>query len=228
MSLRVARVYSSSSSRTSGSGVTGPLMLGLTGPKSQFAAIIDLPLGNEYISLLSVTGAKGLEDNPTVMRHRSPLVRMSSSGSHSGGSLVACQVRRNSVDVLVDNQLACRFEGDLSKLSLPKEWAVNNNRALMLGAHRAFYHVSQWRLEPVPRAVSSVNPAEVFPGGGAAGKGAAPGFGPPRQPPEGFAPQGFPPPQGFAPPQGLPPQGLPPQGNPRQGVAPQGFAPPGP
>ena len=180
MSLEVVRLLPySSSTRARSSEATGPLVLGLVGPRGQFAALIDLPVGGQYVSSLAVAGASGADNNPTLVRHASPLVRASYVGG-SGGSVVACQVRRTSVTVLVDGRVACQYEGDLGKLVLPKEWAIADKQAVMLGAHLAAYNVRNWRIEPVPKEgppafATQPPPGQPFP----------PGFAPP---PPAFSP----------------------------------------
>jgi hypothetical protein len=171
MSLQVIR-YRSTTTSSLAEDVSGPLVLGLVGPRGPFAAVIDLPLGNEFVSSLALAGAKGADDNPTLTRHSGPLIRPS-FGSIS--SQVVCQVRRNSVTVLVNGQTACQYEGDQTKLTMPREW--RHQGTLMLGAHLAAYNVRGWRLDPLPKeapssAVTPPQPGQPF----------TPGFA--SQPPE--------------------------------------------
>jgi hypothetical protein len=77
---------------------------------------------------------------------------------------VLVQVRRNSVAVQINNRVICQFDGDLSKLTLPREWAVNDGKALLMGAHQGSYRVSSWILEPVapaPRLGQAASPSTV-------------------------------------------------------------------
>jgi hypothetical protein len=193
MSLNVARDYRSSV--TNRDAVTGPLVIGLVGPRTQFAVVLDHPQGGQFVSMIAFKDAKTENDNPTVQKHSSPLIQLGSSPS--SGSLVICQVRRESVSVTVDGQQACRFEGDLSKLVLPRDWSVNDNRAFIVGANNAAYFVSRWRLDPLPREAEPPaggfdNPGFPNPGLGAPGLGVPPD----AKFPAGLTPPGTPLPRG--------------------------------
>jgi hypothetical protein len=172
MSLRALRSYGNS--RTSKDAVTGPLVIGLVGPRSQFALVLDYPLGSEYVSMFAVKNSMSDSDNPTVQRHSAPLLRTSSGTS--GGSLVTCQVRRDSVSVLVDGNQACSYQGDLSKLVLPRDWSVADSRSFIVGAQKAAFIVNEWRLEALPPEAPAVAvPSFENPGFGPLGPGVPPG-----------------------------------------------------
>jgi hypothetical protein len=193
MSLNVTRDYRSSGSGRD--GVTGPLVIGLVGPRSQFAVVLDYPIGGQFVSMIALKDAKSESDNPTVQKHSSPLIRMGSSPR--SGSMVICQVRRESVSVTVDGKQACRFEGDLSKLVLPRDWSVNDDRAFIMGANNAAYFVSRWRLDPLAREAEAPvggfgNPGFANPGIGAPGLGVPPD----AKFPAGLTPPGTPLPRG--------------------------------
>ncbi|HEX5102230.1 MAG TPA: hypothetical protein VFV87_00360, partial [Pirellulaceae bacterium] len=126
---------------------TGPFVIGLVGPKSPFLACLDLPIGGgEFGSFLTTGEAAAPQDNPTLRRLSSAQI----SGRFRGESTIVCQVRRRSVSVMVDSTEACRYEGDLAKLSLPKEWSINDPRSLFIGSHKCCYSVTSWMLEPLP------------------------------------------------------------------------------
>jgi hypothetical protein len=157
LGVRVGQYYSS--------GQGGPMMIGLVGPKGQFAAVIDMPIGTEYCTFLTLADAKTPEQNPTLARYTRQHLMF-------GDESVLVQVRRNRVTVQINNRVVSQYEGDLSKLTLPREWAIANPKSLMLGAHQGSYRVSSWILEPVapaPRLSQSANPPAVpglpgFPG----------------------------------------------------------------
>jgi hypothetical protein len=123
---------------------SGPFVIGLVGPKGPFLACIDLPLMGEHAAFLSAAGAKSPADNPTFRKLSFAQIR---DGSET---TIVCQVRRRSVSVTINTNEVCRFEGDLSQLALPKEWSVNDPKALFIGSHQCGYSVSGWTLEPLP------------------------------------------------------------------------------
>ncbi|MCI0361452.1 MAG: hypothetical protein L0211_23465 [Planctomycetaceae bacterium] len=132
----------------------GPFVIGMVGPKGQFAAVIDLPVSTtEYCTFLTLADAKTPEQNPTITRHTRQHLSFSTDP-------VVVQVRRNSVTVLVDNRVVCEYSGDLGKLALPREWAVSDTKALILGAHQASYRVTSWMVEPVGPASRLSRPGE--------------------------------------------------------------------
>ena len=148
--VRVHQYYSSDQK--------GPFVIGAIGPRGQFAAVIDLPLSTpEFCTFLTLADAKTPEQNPTLQRYTRQHLNFSTDP-------VVVQVRRNSVAVLVDNRVVCEYSGDLGKLALPRDWAVTDTKALMLGAHQASYRVTSWMVEPVgpaPRSGLSAGPPNV-------------------------------------------------------------------
>jgi hypothetical protein len=148
--VRVHQYYSSDQK--------GPFVIGAIGPKGQFGAVIDLPISTtEFCTFLTLADAKTPEQNPTLQRHTRQHLSFSTDP-------VVVQVRRNSVTVLVDSRVVCEYSGDLNKLTLPREWAVTDTKALFLGAHQASYRVTSWMVEPVgpaPRSGRSAGPPNV-------------------------------------------------------------------
>ena len=130
---------------------SGPFVVGLVGPKGPFLACVDLPAMGEYAAFLSAAGAKSPADNPTLRKHSFAQIREGSEAT------IVCQVRRRSVSVTINTNEVCRFDGDLSQLALPKEWSVNDPKALFIGSHQCGYLVSGWTLEPLP--AESTQPA---------------------------------------------------------------------
>jgi hypothetical protein len=134
----------------------GPLVVGLVGPKGPFVAVIDWPApAPNYATFLNLRDAKELKDNPTARTQGSPLLPVPERfGFGFGGppprQTIVCQVRRRNVTVLVDGTEVCRLAGDLSRLSVPKEWAGGEGPALFLGSHQCHYDVAHWLLEPLP------------------------------------------------------------------------------
>jgi hypothetical protein len=122
---------------------SGPFVVGLVGPKSPFIACIDLPaMGGEYATFLSVADAKTPADNPTYRKLSFDQLRREAT--------IVCQVRRKSVSVTINSNEVCRYEGDLAKLALPREWSVGDPKALFIGSHQCGYSVTGWTLEPLP------------------------------------------------------------------------------
>ena len=123
---------------------SGPFVVGLVGPKSPFMACVDLPAtGGEFATFLSVADAKMPTDNPAYRKHAFAQLR--------GEATIVCQVRRKSVSVAINSNEVCRYEGDLAKLALPREWSVGDPKALFIGSHQCGYSVTGWTLEPLPR-----------------------------------------------------------------------------
>jgi hypothetical protein len=127
---------------------SGPFVIGLVGPKSPFMACVDLPaMGGEFATFLSVADAKSPADNPTYRKLSFAQLRRD--------AIVVCQVRKKSVSVTINSNEVCRYEGDLAKLALPREWSVGDPKALFLGSHQCGYSVTGWTLEPLPAESSS-------------------------------------------------------------------------
>jgi hypothetical protein len=120
----------------------GPFVVGLVGPKSPFMACIDLPAMGDFATFLSVADAKTPADNPTY--------RKLSIAGLRGEATIVCQVRRKSVSIAINGDEVCRFDGDLARLALPREWSVGDPKALFIGSHQCGYSVSGWKLEPLP------------------------------------------------------------------------------
>ena len=76
---------------------------------------------------------------------------------------VQVAVRRNSVTVWINNRVVSQYDGDLSKLALPREWTVSDPKALLVGAHQGSYRVSSWTVEAVAPAPRLSQPASVPP-----------------------------------------------------------------
>jgi hypothetical protein len=150
--VRVHQYYSSDQK--------GPFVIGVVGTKGQFAAVIDMPVSTtEYCTFLTLADAKTPDQNPTLQRHARQHLNFSTDP-------VVVQVRRNSVTVLVDGREVCAYSGDLGKLALPREWAVADTKALLLGAHQASFRVTSWMVEPVAPAPRLAQPGRPpsFPG----------------------------------------------------------------
>jgi tetratricopeptide (TPR) repeat protein len=130
----------------SSQGKEGPLVIGLVGPKSQFAVMLDWPISStEYASFVTTSEAKTLDQNPSLTRSPSKQLNFSDDP-------VICQVRRNGVTVRNRRGIICEYQGDMNKLMLPREWAVADNKAFFLGAHLSSYRVNSWVLEPLSAA----------------------------------------------------------------------------
>ena len=122
---------------------SGLFVVGLVGTKSPFIACVDLPVtGGEFATFLSVADAKAPADNPTYRKLAFAQLR--------GEATIVCQVRKRSVSVAINGTEVCRYEGDLAKLALPREWSVGDPKALFIGSHQCGYSVSGWTLESLP------------------------------------------------------------------------------
>lgn len=125
---------------------TGPFVIGLVGPKGPVLACFDLSAAGEFVSYLSIADATMPADNPTYRR----LPRVQIPSSSRDEATIVCQVRRKSVTITIGGNEVCRYEGDMSKLTLPKEWSVGDPKLLFIGSHQCGYCVTGWMLEPLP------------------------------------------------------------------------------
>jgi tetratricopeptide (TPR) repeat protein len=147
--VRVSQYYSS--------GQAGPFVVGVAGPRSPFAVVIDMPIGTEFCTFITLADAKTPEQNPTLVRYARQHLMF-------GDVPVLVQVRRGSVTVQIDNQPVTQYEGDLDKLVSPPDWTIPRFNGLLLGAHQGSYRVSSWFLEPVapaPRTAKASAPPPV-------------------------------------------------------------------
>jgi hypothetical protein len=124
----------------------GPFVVGLVGPKGPLLACIDVPAGGEFATYLSVADAQMPADNPTYRRQAFAQIPSSTRDE----ATIVCQVRRKSVTITIGGNEVCRYEGDLARLGLPKEWSVGDPKALVIGSHQCGYCVTGWTLEPLP------------------------------------------------------------------------------
>ncbi len=134
VSVRVRNYYS---------GPDGPFVIGLVGPKGQFAVVLDMPIATEFGAYITLSDGKPLEQNPTLVRYARQHIL--------GEETVLVQVRRNGVTVQIDNRVVTQFEGDLDKVA-SLDWTIPKFNGLRLGAHQGSYLVSSWFLQPVARA----------------------------------------------------------------------------
>ena len=129
----------------------GPFVVGLVGPKGPFLACFDLPAaGGEFATFISIADVQSPAENPTYRR----LSFTQIPSGFGNDATIICQVRRKSVTIQMNGNEVCRYEGDLARLALPKEWSVGDPKVLFIGSHLCGYSVSGWSLEPLP-AVSA-------------------------------------------------------------------------
>jgi len=132
--------------RYTNSPASGPLAIGLPHWQAQFMAVIDLPMADKrYASYLSLSGQRRTEDNPTFKATEVSSPRIGVGGFHN----VSCIVRRRDIVISLDGQPLIEYRGDMSKLYLPKEWAVPDSRAMFLGAHQGGFDFYGWAVAPL-------------------------------------------------------------------------------
>jgi hypothetical protein len=143
----------------------GMFVIGLPHLGSQFLAVIDYPLPNQrYASFLNISGVRRVEDNPTFKVTDTPSPRLRIE-QHT----IVCAVKLDEIDVLYDGQPLIEYRGDLTRLSLTKEWTVPDGRALFIGANQGGFYVDGWSVSPLRKADGSElpllrSPQEVIPG----------------------------------------------------------------
>jgi hypothetical protein len=138
MALRVRRYTTTPTS--------GMFVIGLPHPRSQFLMVIDYPVaGRRFASFVTLSSYKRFEDNPTLQVTENALPRLGMAQQH----IVICAVKHNEVVVLLDGQKLAQYRGDMSKLTMPKEWAVPDPRSMFLGAHQGGFYIHGWGIAPL-------------------------------------------------------------------------------
>ncbi|MDX1945629.1 MAG: hypothetical protein SFU86_09475 [Pirellulaceae bacterium] len=161
-------VHRPSSDLPASEAITGPLVIGLVGPKGPFLVVLDAPSGGSFASFLNLADARTIDDNKTARKLASPLILVPMrQGGFGGGpsrsATILCQVRRRSVVVSVDGIEACRLEGDLSPLTMPKEWGGADGKSLMVGSSLCRIHLERWTVESlVGEAAAAPSPLPGF------------------------------------------------------------------
>jgi hypothetical protein len=129
--------------RYTNSPANGPLVIGLPHWQSQFLVMIDVPTANkQYASFLTISGLRRPEDNPTLKTSSFTWLDVGRYRT------ISCAVRRREIVVLLDGQPLLEFKGDVSKLSLPKDWAVPDARSMFVGTHQGGFDIHGWAVAP--------------------------------------------------------------------------------
>ena len=124
MALRLRRTSSSTSQ-------PGMFVVGLPHARSQFLLVLDQPLpGQGFASYLTLSNVKRPEDNPTFQLQAGLTQRLTTGREWS----LTCSVAPNQIRVLLDGQPLIDYQGDMNRLTMPKEWSVPDGRSLFLGA----------------------------------------------------------------------------------------------
>jgi hypothetical protein len=152
--LRVRRMSSSSQSRA------GIFVVGLPHPRSQFLVVLDHPIpGRGMASFLTLGGLKRPEDNPTLKVQSGPTQLLQLGREQT----LHCSVSMNEIKVTLDGQPLMEYRGDMSKLSVPREWAVPDARSLFLGSHQGSFSIAAWLLGPLRDAGGKDLPLDLPP-----------------------------------------------------------------
>jgi hypothetical protein len=119
------------------------LAIGLPAAGARAVAILDAWDGPRRVSGLEAVDRKIVRDNPTAKWGQ--LFR--------GGRphRIVCTVRRDRLEMTFDGQRVFRFEGDLSRLSVPQWWATPRDDHLFLGTDNCSYRFTKIRLDPIDR-----------------------------------------------------------------------------
>jgi WD40 repeat protein/formylglycine-generating enzyme required for sulfatase activity len=64
-------------------------------------------------------------------------------------STVAMDVRRNGINIVRDGKPVIQWAGDVSRLSMAKEWLVRDDKSLFIGTHDCVYHIHKLTLTPL-------------------------------------------------------------------------------
>ncbi|HZN34853.1 MAG TPA: hypothetical protein VFB80_13585, partial [Pirellulaceae bacterium] len=151
--LRLRRTSSSSSQN-------GMFVIGLPHARSQFLLVLDFPIpGQGYASFLTLSNAKRPEDNPTFQLQAGQTHRLTTSREY----FVACTVAPNQIQVLLDGESLINYQGDMNRLTMPREWSVPDARSLFLGSHQGSFSIYSWVMAPLRDASGNELPLETAP-----------------------------------------------------------------
>ncbi|HEX5102658.1 MAG TPA: hypothetical protein VFV87_02535 [Pirellulaceae bacterium] len=124
----------------------GMFVVGLPHVRSQFAVVIDYPVpGKGFASFITLGGLKKPDDNPTLKVTENLVPRLGTDQQH----IIICAVKLDEISVQLDGQELIQYRGDMSKLTMSKEWAVPDTRCMFLGSHQGGFYVHGWVVSPL-------------------------------------------------------------------------------
>lgn len=118
------------------------LMIGLCQPQSQFTVILNAPENGQFVSGPSLFDGHGLKGNPLTSRHDAlfPIGEQ---------VRVKCQVRQESLTVLVGEQTIIAFQGDMTRLTIGPFWRVRNVSTMFLRSEFSEFEIESLQLNPI-------------------------------------------------------------------------------
>src|SRR6185295_1252997 len=115
--------------------------LGLRSGRSEFAVVIDGLEKDEYMSGIDRVDERGFRDNVTSVAGK----RITNGRRFT----LRCMVRSREIQVLLDEKLILRWEGNPRSLSTSWFFRFPRPKVLYLGAFESTYCISEIRLDPM-------------------------------------------------------------------------------
>jgi hypothetical protein len=144
----------------------GPLVIGLPSLRSQFLIVLDQPIpGKGYASYVALEGYKRMEDNPTFTLTNDMTPRLAPNQTR----FLGCVVKSHQIAVSINGDMLLDYRGDMTRLTMPSEWAFGGPRSMFVGAHLGEFTIMGWSVAPTRTDAGQELPLETrafrtFPG----------------------------------------------------------------